>query len=168
VLSQWRSSRKDESGAILVLFALLTVVLIGFIAIAIDTAHAFTQRRSSQYAADVSAVGGAIQVIDHNGSQTQKTADLIDKALEIAQKNLGPGLDWGGCTDADAFAESGLAYFNSGDAQYTQCVSWTSDFSEVRVKVPDRDIDTFFGQVIGFDTVTVGAFAEVEAIVGGG
>ncbi len=168
MLSWWRSRSNNDDGAILVLFALLAIVLFGFMAIAVDSAHAFTQRRSSQYAADVSAVGGAIQVIDHNGTQTQKATDLIDKVIEMAQSNLGPGLDWATCTDAEAFAESGLDYFTSGDSQYTQCVSWESDFSKVRVKIPDRDINTFFAQVIGFDTITVGAFAEVEAIVGGG
>lgn len=159
---------KPERGAVLVLFALIFVMLIGFMAIAIDTAHAFSERRSSQSTADVSAVGGALEAIDHNGTQLQIATDLVDKTLALAASNLDGSLDWAGCQDPDKFAEDATDHFVAGDAQYTECISWTTDFSEVRVKIPDRDIATFFAQVIGFDNVTVGAFAEVEAIVGGG
>lgn len=35
------------------------------------------------------------------------------------------------------------------------------------MKIPDRDIDTFFAGIIGFDSIEVGAFAEVTAVVNG-
>lgn len=159
---------KSERGAVLVLFALILVMLFAFMAIAVDTAHAYTQRRSSQSTADVSAVGGALQAIDHSGTNLQIATDIANKTMALAASNLSDPLDWAGCTDPDSFAITAADVFVSGDAQYTQCISWSSDFSEVRVKIPNRDIATFFAQVIGFDTVTVGAFAEVEAIVGGG
>ncbi|MCL1593850.1 MAG: Tad domain-containing protein [Actinomycetia bacterium] len=161
--------RSDESGAILVLFALSIVVMFGFMAIAVDVANAYNQRRESQFVADVSAVGGALQVIDNNGAKIQVAGDLVDKTMQIAASNLGPGLDWSSCEDPDRFAEDATDYFTvSIDSEYTECVSWSSDFSEVRVKLPNRDIDTFFAGLIGFDTVSVGAFAEVGQVVGGG
>ncbi|NHZ71404.1 MAG: hypothetical protein GWP18_07155 [Proteobacteria bacterium] len=161
--------RGDESGAVLVLFALSIIVMFGFMAIAVDVAHAYNQRRESQFVADVSAVGGALAVIDNNGAKVQVAGDLVQKTMEIAAQNLGPGLDWATCSDPDRLSEDATDFFTiSIDTEYTECISWSSDFSDVRVKVPDRDIETFFAGLIGFDTVSVGAFAEVGQVVGGG
>jgi hypothetical protein len=159
---------RSENGAVLVLFALAFVMLIGFMALAVDSAYAFAERRSSQSTADVAAVGGALQVIDHNGTQSQIVTDLVDKAMDLAASNLSGTLDWENCEDPEKFTENATDYFSIGDSQYTECISWESDFSEVRVKLPQRDIPTFFARVIGFDTVSIGAFAEVTQVVSGG
>ena len=159
---------RSENGAVLVIFALIFIMLIGFMALAVDTAHAFSERRSSQTAADVAAVGGALQVIDHNGAKTQIVADLVDKTMALATSNLAGTLDWENCEDPERFAENATDYYSIGDSQYTECISWESDFSEVRVRVPNRDLPTFFARIIGFDTVSVSAFAEVTQVVSGG
>lgn len=158
----------DERGAIIVFFALILVMLFGLMALAVDTANAYSQRRSSQSAADVSAVAGALQTIDYSGTKNQAVTDLIDKTMEIATSNLGNSLDWENCQDPDSLTENGTDYFASDDDQYTECISWSSNFAEVRVKLPDRQIDTFFARIIGIDTIKVGAFAEVGQLTGGG
>lgn len=159
---------RSENGAVLLIFALVFVMLIGFMALAVDSAYAFSERRSSQSAADIAAVGGALQVIDHNGAQSQIVTDLVNKTMALATSNVSGTLDWENCQDPEKFAENATNYFSIGDSQYTECISWESDFSEVRVKLPNRDIPTFFARVIGFDSVSIGAFAEVTQVIGGG
>lgn len=160
--------RSRQDGAALMIFATTMVVLLGFAALAIDTAHAFVERRDSQAAADVAALGAALTLIDNPGSDLQIAKGLVDQVMTIAARNLGPGLDWEGCTDPDRpdkYSVTAKAVFILGlDDQYTECISWTEDWHDVRVRVPYREIDTFFASIIGFDSVPVGAFAEVAAV----
>lgn len=160
-----------EQGAVMVIFAVSFVVLLGFMAIAVDGAHAFVERRDSQAAADVSAIGAALTLIDNNASPKIKAATLVDKVFDIAEKNLGGSLDWQHCTDPSRPSEYSVSaadvFISSIDDQYTECVSWTPDWRKIRVKMPDREIDTFFAGVIGIGSIKVGAFAEVEAVING-
>jgi hypothetical protein len=150
------------------IFATTMVVLLGFAALAIDTAHAFVERRDSQTTADVAALGAALTLVDNPGTDKQIATGLVDQVMNIAALNLGPDLDWEGCTDPDRpekYSETAKEVFILGlDDQYTDCISWTENWLSVRVRVPYRQIDTFFASLIGFDTVPVGAFAEVGAV----
>lgn len=159
---------EEDRGAVLVLFAIMLVMLFGFAAIAVDTAHAFVERRDSQTTADVSALGGAITLINNTGDDNDRAIDLVSETMSIAERNLGAGLDWAGCTDADKpsqFTISAKVVLSGPLA--TDCVSWTDDWTEVRVRIPTRAINTFFAGVIGFDTMDVSAFAEVGAVIQG-
>jgi hypothetical protein len=161
---------RKEDGAVLIIFAISAIVLFGFAAIAVDSAYAFVERRDSQAAADVSAIAGALTLIDNTGNNTAKATDLVTETMDIAARNLGTGLDWAGCSDPDrpgTFNVIASSIFPSGDPLSTQCISWASDWSEVRVRIPTRAIDTFFAGVIGFDTININAFAEVAAVIEG-
>jgi hypothetical protein len=150
------------------IFAKTMVVLLGFAALAIDTAHAFVERRDSKTTADVAELGAALTLVDNPGTDKQIATGLVDQVMNIAALNLGPDLDWEGCTDPDRpekYSETAKEVFILGlDDQYTDCISWTENWLSVRVRVPYRQIDTFFASLIGFDTVPVGAFAEVGAV----
>jgi hypothetical protein len=160
-----------ERGAVMVIFAVTIVAMMGFMAIAVDTAHAFVERRDSQATADVAAIGGALTLINNNGSAKVKATALVDQVFAIASRNLTEPLDWQNCTDpgrpTDYTVSAADTFISSIDPQYTQCISWTPDWRQVRVKIPDRSIDTFFAGVIGFGSVEIGAFAEVTAIING-
>jgi Flp pilus assembly protein TadG len=160
--------REQDRGAVLVLFAITAVMLFGFAAIAVDSAHAFVERRDSQATADVAAIGGAITLIDNTGNDTDRATDLTSEAMSIAARNLGPSLDWAGCIDADKpsqFTVSAADVLSGSLA--TDCISWSDDWTEVRVRIPTRAVDTFFAGVIGFDTININAFAEVGAVIQG-
>ena len=60
-----RRRRRDERGAILVLFAIATPILIGMMALALDLGYGFVQTRRAQNAADFAAFAAAQQL---NGS----------------------------------------------------------------------------------------------------
>ena len=167
-----REPRSEEGGAILVLFALSLVALFGFSAVAVDAAHAFVERRDSQAAADVAAIGGGLALIDAPGNAYTKAVTLVDEVMALAQRNLGSGLEWEDCSDPDRpsqFDQSADVVFVKGiDPQYTACISWSSDFADIRVRLPQRNVETTFAKVLGFDTFSVGAFAEVGAVAAGG
>lgn len=161
-------SGEQERGAVLILFAIMLVMFFGFAAIAVDSAHAFVERRDSQTTADVSAIGGAITLINNTGNDTDRATDLVSETMSIAARNLGPDLDWAGCVDADKPSQFTISAADTLAAPLaTDCVSWTDDWTEVRVRIPTRAIDTFFGGVIGFDTIAINAFAEVGAVIQG-
>ena len=48
-----RSRSRDERGAVMIMFAIMIVMLFGFMALAVDAAHAFVQRRNSQNKGDI-------------------------------------------------------------------------------------------------------------------
>jgi Putative Flp pilus-assembly TadE/G-like len=160
-----------ERGAVMVIFAISAVMIFAFAAFAVDLAHAFVERRDSQAAVDVAAIGGALTLIDAPANDYFKAVGLVDEVYAVAADNLGAGLDWENCTDPNRPAEFTVAasdVFTDGiDPQYTECISWSTDWSKVRVQLPTRQIDTFFAGVIGFDTLDVNAFAEVGAVVAG-
>jgi hypothetical protein len=166
-----RLRRQDEDGAVLIIFAISAVVIFSFIALAVDISHAFVERRDSQATADVAAIGGALTLIDNSQNSYFKAITLVDEVQDLAEKNLGSGLNWEDCADPDRPSEFTVGaeaiFVKYLDDQYTECISWSADWSEVRVKVPDRQINTFFAGVMGIDSIAVSAFAEVNALVAG-
>lgn len=156
------TDRSSERGAVLVIFALSMVMLFGFMALAVDASHAFVERRESQSIADIAVVGGAIQTIENSSTKEQK---LVDEVLRLVDVNLGiststaAGSPWDVCDDADALA---LTWTSSSLAGPSNCISWEPGFTTVRVNVPRRDIDTYFGGLIGVHSMSVGAAAEAE------
>jgi hypothetical protein len=155
----------------MVMFAVSLAVLLGFMAIAVDGADAFVERRDSQAAVDVAAIGGALTLIDSNATPRTKAETLVNKVFELTQKNIAEPLDWQHCEDPERPTEytvsAASVFISSNDSEYTECISWTPDWHRIRVKLPDRDIETFFAGAIGFKSIKVGAFAEVEAVVNG-
>ena len=158
-----------ERGAILITFALLLVVFFGFMALAVDASHAFVERRGSQSVADVAVIGGAIQTIDNSVTKEQ---NLVDEVLRLVNVNLGiststsGGSPWDVCDDDDADTLA-ITWASSTLGGPSDCISWESGFTKVRVRVPGRDIDTWFAGLIGVNSINVGAAAEAEVVAVG-
>ncbi|MGA8727848.1 MAG: pilus assembly protein TadG-related protein [Terracidiphilus sp.] len=70
---------KDESGQVLVLTALSMVILLGFMAFAIDVGLLFRAKRNMQIAADAAAIAGALDY-KYNGSLTSAQAAAVAAA----------------------------------------------------------------------------------------
>jgi hypothetical protein len=143
-----------ERGAILVTFALMIVMFFGFMALAVDSSHAFVERRNSQSVADVAVIGGALQTIANSGTKEQ---NLVNEVVRLVSVNLGIA-SWGSCNDTDPLPIT----WSGSLGGPSNCISWEPAFTTVRVTVPPRDIDTYFGGVIGVNSITVGAAAEAE------
>ena len=72
----------DNSGVIILITALVTPVVIGFVALGVETALWYTQRNSLQAAADAAAIAGA-----HELRRGKNTSEIIAAALEEAKRN---------------------------------------------------------------------------------
>ncbi|MEA2684563.1 MAG: putative Flp pilus-assembly TadE/G-like [Chloroflexota bacterium] len=87
------SHRGQESGQVLVLFALAAVVLIGFVGLAVDGGRAYVDRRALQGGADTAAEA-ATQLLAYNFHQptTPKTdTDIRDAVAQQVNNSLSQG-----------------------------------------------------------------------------
>lgn len=167
-MSLMRRIRSGQQGATIVMFTIILFVLLGFAAIAIDAAAAWSQRRENQSAADTGVLAGGIFV---DGKPTATAiADATSEAIRITYETIQPDMtfaawqaEWAACTDPNKPAEFTL----SGTSA---CVSLTADLRKIRVNIPTIDVPTTFGRVLGRDFIGTGAFAEAgtEATYSGG
>lgn len=161
---------RHEHGASAVLVAFLLVVLMGFSAIAVDLGFGFVERRLDQTGSDSSALGGSLEMVITD--QTNPVQATVDRVYQLVDENLGrtvPLADWLACTDPDAlFYTTDDAMFNTPNG--SPCISLSSNFNRLRVRVPIQDVDTVFGRFLGADSMAVSAAAEAERNIdwGGG
>lgn len=85
-----RRSRKDESGAVALMFGLLAVVLLGMAALGVDIASQVNERQKLQDAMDAGAQAGAYQ-LPLNGTQSRTDALAFAKA---ADDGAAPDVDY--------------------------------------------------------------------------
>ena len=158
-MSLKRSTPPNERGASALMIAMTMVLIMGVAAVAIDAGLAFSERRQAQAAVDF----GALAALQKATSCDPGPCDLnvavdngADEAILVVDSNL-PGrfvaADWSNCTDPNRPAE--FTEVSSFD-----CVSFTENLGKVRVVLPDDDLDTTFGRLLGVNTLTIGAFAE--------
>jgi Flp pilus assembly protein TadG len=82
-----RRTTRDESGQILVLFALSAVVIIAMVGLVLDGGDTFAQRRDQQNAADLAATAGANAYLNTNGNVAARTSAAISTATAAATRN---------------------------------------------------------------------------------
>jgi Flp pilus assembly protein TadG len=162
-----RAHHDREAGVTALLVAMSMLVLIGFAAIATDIGLAMNERRQDQAAADVAALA-ALQFAQPNlgcsGSAcvTQAAANGTLAALDVANATLD---------------DPSLADFTSGTlcgspptgftiAGTSPCVAFTSNFQRAWVRIPTIASPTFFGKLLGADSVDVSAYAIADQTFG--
>lgn len=159
--------RRDD-GIVIPLFALVLVLLLVMVAFAIDLGATAERRRASQNTADAAALAAA-QELGARGAKfaSEPARTTARTAAEAAAKtyvqhNIGlapTDPTWASCADTSALAVVGTS----------PCISFSSDLTQVRVRLPDETVDYQFAQLIGVPngTVTASAVAEVVSAVGG-
>lgn len=144
---------RDERGAILVVSAVLMTAMLAFAALGVDIGNARQHRRASQNAADAAALAAA--------QDLPNTTTAIATAKAYAQDNYGtPTTAWVGCTDSERLA------LVPDTANSNQCISFSSDRRQVRVRMPVDPVRTFFGGMFGRPTIAVSADAVAASVVG--
>ncbi|HSJ27467.1 MAG TPA: pilus assembly protein TadG-related protein [Acidimicrobiia bacterium] len=175
-----RLRRDTERGATAVFVAGAIVLLMGIAAIATDVGAGFNERRQAQSAADFSALAAvAFSNADsvpsecdaHNPSDTLARAICRGavEAMAVAQANLpGQTLDWATCTDpepdrAALFPVVARVELAPGVLSNIPCIRFTSSTQGARVVVPDLEVPTTFGRILGISNLITAANAEVLA-----
>jgi hypothetical protein len=171
------SRRADdrERGATAMLVAVSLMVLIGFAAIAVDSGIAYADRREQASAADVGALA-ALQFAKTTlpttncgalSDEDRAACRGAEEAMAVVEGTL-PGryplASWQACTDPDKPAE-----YTQGST-ISPCINFTHNLEKSRVVLPGTEVATTFARVIGFNSISVGAFAEAGLemdIIGG-
>ena len=147
---RWAHRDRSERGAVLLMSAILAVVLLGFAAVAIDMSNARQVRRQAQGGADAAALAAAQDLPDPNA------VVATVKAYSLANYGT-PNSAWEGCSDPNHLVEL------PDTVNSNTCISIDEPVARVRVKLPARQVDTFFGGVLGYDTLDVSAMAVAQA-----
>lgn len=168
-----RPNNRDDRGATAITIAISMLVLMGFTAITIDGGLAYGDRRVLASAADVGALAAlqfarpslidVFSACDTTVSlEDQAACRGAEEAIEVVNGTL-PGRfallnDWKNCLDLTKPVEFTIDANVGGTP--IPCISFTANFSKSRVKMPDTDLPTTFGRLIGFNSITTGANAE--------
>lgn len=137
-----RRLRDDDAGAVAIVVALVSLVLFGIAALAIDIGEMYSRRRASQTAADLAALAGVTALPDQSTAR-QRAYDYLDK-------NLPSG---GDLPPISAFSDGSLA---NGEILFPSTY-------KIRVVVPPRNVEFGFAGAIGFSNADVSAAATAEA-----
>ncbi len=149
-------SRSTESrGAVAVIVGLLLVVLAGMAALAIDVGIAYDARRNAQAAVDIGLLSGAQDIPFGQQEASERIATEVRANLDIQYGDDEWTERWStaNCTDDKAFATLGVV-----GGHPTNCISF-DDTGRVRVRLPDLEIPTVFGGVLGKDSFHISAGA---------
>ena len=138
----------NESGAVAVYVAIGLVVLLGFGALALDTAHMVSVKRELTKAAEAGALSGAralwplVLPVDTTGNVTPDCAQGVNVALTTATKNR---VDGANLVTGEVTAEAGK--WNYTTKQFTPGIS--ADANGVRVTASRANVQMILAQVLG-------------------
>ena len=151
----FRGRARDDTGAVAILVAALSVVLLTLAAIILDLGLARDVQARSQTAADVSALAAAQAMYGSSGTLDINAAVAAAKTYAVSNFGVSEA-DWSACTDANE-----LSYVPAGG---TPCISFDSSTAptKVRVRIPTRDVITAFAGVTGVDDIPVATRAVAQ------
>jgi hypothetical protein len=118
--------RRDESGAVAVMVALMAMVILGMAAVAIDVGQVYAKRASLQSAVDQAVLAAAAEL----DGTTVCTPGAIDAAKKYLVSNW---IDQGG--DPKALSDINLAGSSTDTDGYMNCNKWRVDLWAPTAKV---------------------------------
>lgn len=158
---------RDDRGLAIPLVSLMLVSLLTMSAFAVDVGMVFAERRQAQSAADAGVLAGAWQLLF---AAANADGNVFNQVVAASYESLDPmtrpatidewrELFFTSCTDPDAAARGYTKVFKVG-GRNVDCVRKRADNLALRVKLPTREVDTVLAGVVGYDTLSTGAFAE--------
>lgn len=158
-----RHRSDDDLGLAIPLVALSLVILMVFAAFVLDLGLVYSERRSDQNSADASATSGAVQLLRAQSAQAAVT-EIVAKVNDDLERNVSDS-EWTSCSDPANLTRTALTLALT---PATDCISFSAGFDRVRVRIPNQTINTSFGRVVGLNSFTSSAFAEVSTTPAGG
>jgi hypothetical protein len=147
-----RLSRRDESGAVAIMFGLLAVVLMSVAALGVDIGNQVDRHTNTQTQADFGAFSGGAQMTN-NGKVGQTPSAAIVNAV-VQSMNANAPQDDNGITTITA---GQLTDGNTDNGE----VRYTSD--GLQVVAPRHWVSFGMARIMGFQGAYVGATATVHA-----
>lgn len=151
-----RFARRDERGAVAVIFAISALMLFGIAAMGVDLGNAMNRRKETQNSADLAALAGASGLPAQDDTTRQLVADYLNKNAAA--------------TDANDKCDT-----SSGDVTVAQLKDGDNSNGEVtfpganRIKVvsPSSKVAFGLGNAIGFKDTCVQSVATAAIKSGG-
>jgi hypothetical protein len=153
------------------MLAIMLTMMLGICALVVDLGNARQQRRAAQNSADAAALAAGETIEAGNG--TIDWTAVVSQVKKYARVNDGIATTaWNGCSDSGA-----LSYLpDSGNSN--NCISadrsaWPAASSStlgqtvnrVRVKLPSTSVKTYFGRVLGVNSLTTGASSTAKVVM---
>lgn len=161
-MSPARRCRREDGGFAVLVVAVAMVVLLVFVAFAVDVGMLYNERRQDQAAADSAALGGAISMASGVNAAAEAAAAVARSDLDTTYTDTEWGNLWAACDDPGHLRFTGTVLGRS-----TECIS-ASTRGVLRVRLPAQVVETAFARVVGIETVSTSATAEASAGVPGG
>lgn len=158
-------SRRDESGAFAIVFALMTVMLLTVAALGVDLGNAVARHTDTQNQADFAALDAGRGLTDTVRS-TSTVSDAFLTAVTASLNSNQPQDDTRACwRTRDCVAKSDLtdSDLNNGDVRIVSI----NGKSGIRVTAPSSRVDFGFANVFGVSGTSVGAKATVNVFTQG-
>ena len=154
------TDRRDR-GATAIFLAMTLLLLIGVAAVAIDLAQGWNERRQDQTSVDIAAVAGALSYGESNTSVADEVMAAARDNLDTQYTNAEWDALWTGPTCV--FDPPNSAFLRADSSiGVIDCIALHPDF--VWVRLPDQLVNTSFGGVIGFNSISTRAEATVTLL----
>jgi Flp pilus assembly protein TadG len=155
---------RDERGSVVILMAFMMVTLLVMAAFAVDLGNARQVRRQAQSAADVAVLAGAAEL--SGKSDPVELGRAVSQVKLYVARNLAVApAAWSGC---DAAATVPAGWTAPDTANNNRCILVDDSLTQVRLtRIPTEPLETFFGKVVGIDTLSVSAGAAAVTYPGG-
>jgi type II secretory pathway pseudopilin PulG len=147
---------RNERGAVIVLYAIAMVAMLGMAALAVDLGMLRKAKAEAQRAADAAALAAASAYAD-DFDATTTISTAFSRGIAIAEQNYMNGLAFDGTT--------GGVYTGNNYTSAEVTIDLMPDDlpPKARVKVRRAAVPTWFAQIFGINTLPVGAVAAAEA-----
>ena len=151
------------------IFAMLLTVLLTMSAFAVDIGAAYTERRHDQNTVDAAVMSGAVEAVLGGGvidDVVTEVRDKVDTTLGLQVSDEA----WEACEDPDQLDHTTreLKLGNPVIDPETDCISFSDTFNEIRVRLPDQQVQAVFAPALGFDTLRTSAAAVARIQSPGG
>jgi hypothetical protein len=149
--SSHHRSRDGEAGYTLLFTAVIMIGMMLFLALVIDVGQVMLHRRQDQAAADTAVLAGTMVRYDEAALKTT-VVDLLNANLPSGNFTL---------ADLNTCASEPLP---SGWSTYptANCLAHDAYWTELRLRVPTRSVETAFAKVGGINQIDHTAFAEAK------
>lgn len=151
-MNRW--TRRDERGAVAVIFALSALMIFGLAAVGVDLGNAMNRKKQTQTSADFAALAGAEGLPDTGATTVQKVADYINENQ--------PATDGNDECDTSPGAVT-VAQLTDGDDSNGEV---TFPGGRIRVVAPLSKVTFGMANAIGFSDVCVQSVATARIASG--
>lgn len=159
-----RTDRGGDRGLSAIIVALGLTGLLSVSALAVDVSQAYAERRHDQNTVDAAAMSGLVEAVIGSGVANDVVAEIRDKVNTTLGRNIDD--EWAGCKDDKQlhYTTIELQVGNPTISPVTECISFSVNFDEIRVKLPRQTVPGVFGPAVGFADLLVDAAANAKVV----